>query len=180
MAERAKYIPLRLSYEDRRVLRLVEAALLVSHYTDHIDSPALADPKKKHKRLQMVLQNICALLSGMVISCDYDNGQQLLEDRNFAQYERFFQKMFEIIRRYKIMNPEKMRSTYGKLLYLLQDAASDECRELLGFDIIKPIQTVHTLLRRRGGLAMLQDPNIYTASEEILPNKNQVCRGSFA
>ena len=102
------------------MLRLAESALGVSGYTDTIDSPALAVPTKAAKRLQTQLQSICALLSGLVVACDYENGGILLEDRNFAQYERFFQKVFEIVRRYKIMNPEKMRSTYGKLLYLLQ------------------------------------------------------------
>lgn len=34
MSERAKYIPLRLSYEERKFLRLVEASLSVCEYTE--------------------------------------------------------------------------------------------------------------------------------------------------
>jgi hypothetical protein len=39
--ERAKYIPMRLTMPERKVLRLLEAALSVSTYTDKIDSGTL-------------------------------------------------------------------------------------------------------------------------------------------
>ena len=42
------------------------------------------------------------------------------------------------------MNPEKMRTEYGKLVYLLQDAVSETTD--LGFNIISPILTVYRFL----------------------------------
>jgi hypothetical protein len=80
--------------------------------------------------------------------------KELLESREFSEYKSFFQRLFEIVRRYKIMNPEKMRSSYGKLLYLLQDAVSDEIRELLGFNVVAPIKTVYSMLQKAKGLAV--------------------------
>ena len=38
LADRAKWVPLRLSLEDRKMMRLLEATMNVSEYTDKIDS----------------------------------------------------------------------------------------------------------------------------------------------
>lgn len=43
------------------------------------------------------------------------------------------QEVFEIGRRYKIQNPEKMRSEYGKLMYMLMDS-SDTHIQVTGVD----------------------------------------------
>jgi len=117
------------------------------------------------------VEEVCALLSGLVVSCDYANGKELVKERDFSAYKSFFRHVFEIMRRYKIMNPEKMRSSYGKMLYFLQDAASDEMTELLGFSVVSPVKTVFSLLEKAKALALLDDPALGPASMEVLAPK---------
>jgi hypothetical protein len=116
--ERAKYIPLRLSLAERKYLRLLDAALQVSEYTDKIDT--ISYGLSKAKRIVYQIRELCAILSGLVLSADYKLGQELFADRDFQRNSEFYQQIFELGRRHKIMNPDKMRTTYGKLIYLLQ------------------------------------------------------------
>ena len=116
--ERAKYIPLRLTLGERKYLRLLDAALQVSEYTDKIDT--LGFGLSRAKRIVHQIRELCAILSGLVLAADYKQGQELFTDRDFASNADFYQKVFELGRRHKIMNPDKMRTTYGKLIYLLQ------------------------------------------------------------
>lgn len=116
--ERAKFIPLRLTIGERKYLRLLDAALQVSEYTDKIDT--LGFGLSKAKRIVHQIREICAILSGLVLSADYKQGQELFTDRDFESNSDFYQQIFELGRRHKIMNPDKMRTTYGKLIYLLQ------------------------------------------------------------
>ena len=116
--ERAKYIPLRLTLVERKYLRLLDAALQVSEYTDKIDT--IGYGLSKAKRIVHQIRELCAILSGLVLAADYKQGQELFTDRDFASNADFYQKVFELGRRHKIMNPDKMRTTYGKLVYLLQ------------------------------------------------------------
>lgn len=116
--ERAKYVPVRLTLGERKYLRLLEAALHVSEYTDKIDTIGFG--LSKGKRIVHQIRELCAILSGLVLSADYKQGQELFSDKDFQANEEFYQQIFELGRRHKIMNPDKMRSTYGKLIYLLQ------------------------------------------------------------
>lgn len=116
--ERAKYIPLRLTLIERKYLRLLEAALNVSEYTDKIDT--LGFGLSKAKRIVQQIRELCAIMSGLLLAADYKQGQELFTDRDFQANAEFYQQIFELGRRHKIMNPDKMRSTYGKLIYLLQ------------------------------------------------------------
>ena len=67
------------------------------------------------------------------------------------------------------MNPEKLRDTYGKLIYLLQDSQIPEVKELLEFDCVKPIVTVYSVLEENNALDLLKDPLIIHATKEITP-----------
>jgi hypothetical protein len=40
------------------------------------------------------LREICAILSGLVIAADYNQGQVMIKDKNFIDNEAFFQKVF--------------------------------------------------------------------------------------
>lgn len=165
--ERSKYIPLRLSLGERKMLRLVEAAMTCCDYTTEVDRPFRSATRRTYQQLK----GLSAILRGLVTSCDYEAGRKLVEDDNFAAYEPFFRQMFEIARRHKIMNPEKMRTEYGKLVYLLQDAVSPSVKPHLGFSCTSPIQTVYRFLEERNSVSLLSDAHIETATQEILAEK---------
>mmetsp|Transcript_24156 Transcript_24156/g.26823 ORF Transcript_24156/g.26823 Transcript_24156/m.26823 type:complete len:506 (+) Transcript_24156:94-1611(+) len=164
--ERSRYIPLRLRYKERKVLRLVEASLMVSEYTDKVDVLKYSKMKIIHHQIK----DICAILSGLLVASDYREGQKLIKDKDFKENEDFFRAVFEIARRYKILNPEKMRSSYGKLLHLLMDASDPRIVEILEFELIKDVLSVHTVLDSAGALGVLSDPLIGTATMEIIPD----------
>ena len=166
-ASRAKSIPLRLSLKERKRLRLLEAALSVSEYTDKVD---VISYSSKTSRIHQQLKEICAILSGLLVASDYKAGQKLVVDKTFSDNEAFFQSIFEIGRRHKIMNPEKMRTEYGKLVYLLQDSVDGTVQELLEFKCVSPLVTVHRVLEDGGALAMVADPLVAPATMDICPH----------
>ena len=160
---RAQFIPVRLSLKERQLLRLLQAQLAVSTYTDAIDRPDL----KSNKRVHTQLLKICAFLSGLATSVDYKIGQKVLASRKWKEYETFFRKVLELGRRYKVLNPDRMRSEYGRLMYLMMDASRNEVEQLLGFDVKKPILTVALFLKQYKAERMLQDPLMEIATRAI-------------
>lgn len=69
------------------------------------------------------------------------------------------------------MNPDKMRDTFGKLVYMLMDAQTPEVQELLEFPLVRPLRTVAAFLEERAGAdlaaALLDDPLCPLATAEI-------------
>ncbi|ORY79000.1 hypothetical protein BCR37DRAFT_403316 [Protomyces lactucae-debilis] len=165
--QRARFIPLRLTAEERKLHRLLEAALNVSEYTDKIDVISYVS---KSRRIVAQLKEICAILSGLMVAQDFKAGQALINDRDYTVNAELYKTIFEIGRRYKIMNPDRMRGTYGKMMFMIQDSLIPEVSETLGFDLFKPVLTVHNFLQAREGLAVLEDDQILTATMEIVPD----------
>ncbi|KZP06726.1 hypothetical protein FIBSPDRAFT_763913 [Athelia psychrophila] len=163
--ERSKSIPLRLLHGERKYLRLLDAALQVSEYTDKID--IIGGGMSKSKRIVHQIRELCAILSGLVLAADYKQGQELFADRDFEANADFYQQIFELGRRHKIMNPDKMRTTYGKLMYILQDSQSLEVTDMLNFSCVKEIKTVYSVLDKCDALDLLRDDLITAATKEI-------------
>lgn len=180
LKERAKDVPVRLTYDERKLLRLLEAALNVSEYTDKVD---ILSYTSKAKRIVAQLREMCSIMAALVVATDMKTGQALFENKNFADNADWFQTVFEIGRRYKIMNPDKMRDSFGKLMYMIMDSRLAEVSQVMEFDLYKPVKSVYSHLRSFGdgadgsGVAVFGDPLIVDAIMEINPdgkNRRQI------
>ena len=130
-AVRAQTIPLRLTEEERSMLRVLEGALSVSEYTDKVD--VLRGFGNRSSRIEAQLVDTFAVLSGLMLAVR-PQSRKLIQGRELSDNAAWFERIFEVGRRHKIMNPDTMRSSYGKLMHLLQDAAMPEIIRLMGAD----------------------------------------------
>jgi Protein of unknown function (DUF2009) len=62
----------------------------------------------------------------------------------------------------------RMRTTYGKLIYVLMDAQIPEVKALLDFSCVRPIKTVYSVLEENGALDVLKDDLITVGSYGII------------
>ena len=88
-------------------------------------------------------------------------------DKEPANNEALMQEIFEVGRRNKILNPSKMRNTYGKLMYLMQDAQNMTVAKSLGFSLHKDIVLVGDFIKERGAEDMLRDPALPLAVSHV-------------
>jgi len=164
LVQAARFFPLRLTAEERTMLTLCEGALATSEYTDNVD--VLTYYSKENKILKE-FADLFQIMSGLAVASNYRAGEKMCVDRTFEDNVEFFASAFEIVRRYKIMNPSKMRSDYGKLVHILQDVVDPGVSRALRMDCVREIATVHSLLEARGALGLLADPRIGTATTSI-------------
>lgn len=161
----ARVIPLRLSPDERTLLVILQGALYVSEYTGRVD---VYHTGNKSRRMAVQIQQVCAILTGLVVSNNFDVARKPLIEREFAENQHFFRAVFEIGRRYKILSPEKLRGSYGKLIHMLQDSVKDEVIKQVGFECVGQVKTIATMVKqKRRGQEFLQDPLLRTATHEI-------------
>ena len=104
-----------------------------------------------------------SIISGMLVVSKGKRGQDLIQDRAVSDNEQLFASIFEVGRRHKVMNPDKMRSTYGKLMFMLQDTQAYEIQSSIGFQCVRTIVTVHTELEQLGAEALLDEEELVDA-----------------
>jgi len=163
--ERAKYVPLRLTLPERKLLRLCEATLNVSEYTDKVD---ILTWKSKTGRIHEQIRDICAILSGLAIAADYEVGQKMIKERTFEDNAEFFAMVFEIGRRHKILNPECMRTDYGKLIHMLMDSQHPDIQRLLEFNFVRKLRTVYDFVVEKQCIDLFKQPEIIAATTAIV------------
>ena len=174
--DRFKYIPVRLNEEERQILSVLESALEVSEYTDNVD---VIHSHLRQTRLNRIISNLVEILSittGLMVAANLTKGEALCKGKGLSENVPFFRDMFEIGRRYKIMNPTKMRDTYGKLMWILMDTEAPAVKRELNIDFVKPLLTVHSFLEERGGLNLLLSPLLEAATATLDTNLSQRSR----
>jgi Protein of unknown function (DUF2009) len=160
--EACRYIPLRVTAEERQLLQLLEAALNVSEYTDKVD---VVMRFNKRRVIQEELEHMLATMSGLAVAGNVLGGEKLIGSKSLADNADFFAKVFEVGRRSKIANPSKMRGTYGKMMFMLQDAEATK----LDISLVNDVKMVTTMLEQKGpkSLQLLEDRRLLLATQEV-------------
>ncbi|GAX25794.1 hypothetical protein FisN_8Hh303 [Fistulifera solaris] len=197
LSELAQWVPLRLTPSERALLTVLEQTLHVSEYTDNVDIASRRGAGIKTQRILEGILEACHIATGLVAASGQEPSLGTsLQDNNIkikkkkkhiklkANHKKqkktlsgsrgdpsenalWLQTMFEIGRRHKVLNPASMRSTYGKLMYLMQDSQNATVSKSLGFSLYKPLQLVGPYLQQHGCEDLLHDPRLECAVQFI-------------
>eukprot|EP00611_Tribonema_gayanum_P021622 TRINITY_DN4199_c0_g1_i1.p1 TRINITY_DN4199_c0_g1~~TRINITY_DN4199_c0_g1_i1.p1 ORF type:complete len:792 (+),score=136.59 TRINITY_DN4199_c0_g1_i1:81-2456(+) len=198
LQKRISVTPVRLNEGERALLQVLLGSLGVSQYTEKVDVVSYGGRAEVANR---ELSKMCHLMEGLAIAAnggsnsggDGAGGGKLVGSDGFmgrggsagaashygkgapagANRRTFLQQAFEAGRRYKIMNPDKMRTEYGKMLAMLQDASHQQQRGYavagISSSLWCPMKTVATVLASYGDHSLLQDVDVVRATRTIVP-----------
>ena len=159
----ARIVPLRLSPDERKLLLILDRTLRTAEYTDKVDVYCRSSARSETIRSEIT--KVGAIISGLVLAQNVALSSKLSAEMGM---DNFCRKIFEIGRRYKMLNPDRMRESYGKLIYLLQDS-----RNIVGDKFIAKVTTVQDYLASRDDAkSILLDP-LLTSAISGAPNDRQ-------
>jgi len=151
-------VPLRLNDRERVLLNVLNSSLNVSEYTDNVD---IVSRRNKANRILQGILEVCSITLGLGLC---GSGRKGLSSEMMkaaanepSENEALLMEIFEVGRRNKILNPSKMRSTYGKLMYLMQDAQSATVARGLGFSLYRDLVMVEPFLEENKAKNLLND-----------------------
>jgi hypothetical protein len=154
----ADFIPLRLTMGERKVQRLMRGVMLASRYTDKVDTMEAISSKKRDL---LVAKEIVNAFSGLIAGLSLAQGVELMRSKDFTPYKADIAAAIEANRRYKIMNPDVLRTDYVKFLYMIQDASqSESVQEMLGFNVVRPLTTIGKQLKALRADSILTDSDL--------------------
>lgn len=182
-----RYYPMRLNEKERILLEVLESALDVSEYTDNVDvarsdygmyyfgsysyyssrDVSISSRSKKQIIIEQH-QELKHIMLGLLMSYNYRDCQRVLNDEHLK--ENFLQDCFEVGRRFKIANPHLMRTTYQKMMHILQDAVIYN-PEFIGSEFLstrkfKEIQSVELFAKQKHLEGLFDEPEFRVA---VLP-----------
>ena len=106
---------MRLTDEERKLLAVLENALEVCEYTDVVDVTFSHTRKSKQSRIIESLIDILSISCGLLMSNNLNKGEALLAGKTLNDNVPLFAEIFEIGRRYKIMNPNKVATYHQRI-----------------------------------------------------------------
>ena len=100
------HFPMRLNQKERVYLELLQGALDTSEYTDRVD---VVSYYRKDNTIKKEIEELLSIISGLMLASNFRLGENLIAGNSLADNETFFQNVFEVGRRYKISNVDKVR-----------------------------------------------------------------------
>ncbi|CAM9487691.1 unnamed protein product [Sphacelaria rigidula] len=121
----------------------------------------------KQRTINAELHAALKALAGMMVAGELLGwlGEKMADlHEHLENNQEVFAEIFEVGRRFKITNPDKFRSFYGKMMFMLQDA---QASGRAGLNLVNDIQMVYSFVEERGGLALLKDKRVVAATADV-------------
>jgi hypothetical protein len=155
LATQAGQVPLRFNTEERKKLEVLLGALEVSEYTDKVSCARYG------QRDAVIISELKKVFESVLGLWHVAQGGGCCP--NSMGDCGFISTVLEVGCRHKIMNPDSMRSNFGKLLWMMQDATAPHAKERLGVSIAPFNCTVANLVEQVGCQDLLRDEDLLQA-----------------